>query len=59
MFVLAPELPIGSIVVPFWGLPYRILQMNPKKELLWSLWVKPSPETVLESYFKHLRTTVT
>ena len=21
----------------FWGLPYRILTMNPKKELLWSL----------------------
>ena len=20
----------------FWGLPYRILTMNPKKELLWS-----------------------
>ena len=27
------ELPIGSIVVP----PYRILNINPKKELLWSL----------------------
>ena len=23
----------------FLGLPYRILNMNPKKELLWSLWV--------------------
>ena len=23
----------------FLGLPYRILYMNPKKELLWSLWV--------------------
>ena len=32
-------IPIGSIVVPFLGLPYRILNMNPKKELLWSLWV--------------------
>ena len=26
----------------FLGLPYRILNMNPKKELLWGLWVKPS-----------------
>ena len=24
---------------PFWGLPYRILNINPKKELLWGLWV--------------------
>ena len=23
----------------FLGLPYRILHMNPKKELLWGLWV--------------------
>ena len=23
----------------FLGLPYRILNMNPKKELLWGLWV--------------------
>ena len=23
----------------FWGLLYRILNMNPKKELLWGLWV--------------------
>ena len=23
----------------FWGLPYRILNMNPQKELLWGLWV--------------------
>ena len=31
-------LPRGSIVVPFWDyIPYRILHMNPKKELLWSL----------------------
>ena len=22
----------------FWGLPYRILNMNPQKELLWGLW---------------------
>ena len=32
-----PMLPIGSKVVPFLGLPYRNLNMNPKKELLW--WV--------------------
>ena len=30
---------IGSIVVPFSGVPYRIRIMNPKKELLWGLWV--------------------
>ena len=30
---------IRSIVVPFWGLPYRILNINHKKEPLWSLWV--------------------
>ena len=29
----------------FLGLPYRILNMNPPKELLWGLWV-------LLSYFK-------
>ena len=28
----------------FWGLPYRILNMNPQKELLWGLWVNPNPE---------------
>ena len=33
-------LPIGSLVVPFLGLPYRILNMNHKKELLRSLWVE-------------------
>ena len=33
------EVPRGSIVVPFLGLPYRVLYMNPKKELLWSPWV--------------------
>ena len=27
----------------FLGLPYRILNMNPKKELLWGLWVKTPP----------------
>ena len=26
----------------FWGLPYRILNINHNKELLWSLWVSPS-----------------
>ena len=31
------SLPIGSIVVPFWALPYRILNIDHKKELLWSL----------------------
>ena len=34
---LAFLVPIGPIVVPFLGLPYRILHMNPKKELLWGL----------------------
>ena len=23
----------------FWGLPYRVLDLNHKMELLWSLWV--------------------
>ena len=32
-------LPIGPKVVAFMGLPYRILNMNPEKELLWGLWV--------------------
>ena len=32
-------IPIGSLVVPFLGLPYSILNMNHKKELLRSLWV--------------------
>ena len=27
-------LPIGSIVVPFLGLPYRILNMNPQKNYI-------------------------
>ena len=36
------RLPIGSKVVPFLGLPCRILNLNHKKELLWSLWVDPS-----------------
>ena len=33
--------PIGSLVVPFSGLPYRILNINHQKELLGSLWVNP------------------
>ena len=28
----------------FLALPYRILYMNPKKELLWGLWVSPKQE---------------
>ena len=32
-------MPIGSLVVPFWGLPHRILNTNHKKELLRGLWV--------------------
>ena len=31
--------PKGPKVVPFLGLPYRILYMNPQKELLWGFWV--------------------
>ena len=30
---------MGSLVVPFGGLPYRILNTNHKKELLRGLWV--------------------
>ena len=30
---------IGPKVVPFWGFIFRILSGNPKKELLWGLWV--------------------
>ena len=37
-------LPIGSLVVPFWGLPYRILNVNHKKELLRGLWVLATSE---------------
>ena len=33
---LTHTLPIGSKVVPFWDY-FRILNMNHKKELLWSL----------------------
>ena len=32
-------IPIGSTVVLFLWLVFRILQGNTKKELLWSLWV--------------------
>ena len=32
-------LPRGSVVVPSRGLPYRILDIDHKKELLWSLGV--------------------
>ena len=32
-------IPMGPTVAPFLGLPYMILNMNPKKELLWGLWV--------------------
>ena len=38
-FMMRLELTHGSIVVPFLGLPYRVLHMNHKKELLWNLWV--------------------
>ena len=31
--------PIGPEVVPFWGLPSRILNTNHEKELLGGLWV--------------------
>ena len=35
------DLPKGPKVVPFWDylINYRILNMNPQKELLWGLWV--------------------
>ena len=36
------NVPTASLVVPFLGVPYRILNMNHKKELLWSLWVVPT-----------------
>ena len=38
-------LPIGSLVVPFLGFPYRILTIDHKKELLWSLFVSPTPKS--------------
>ena len=33
---------LGPKVVPFWGFIFRILYGNPKKELLWGLWVDPN-----------------
>ena len=40
VIIVTPLIPIGSIVVPFWGyIPYRIPNMNPKTELVWGLWV--------------------
>ena len=37
-FALAPETTTqGLHSSSFWGFPYRILNMNPKKEPLWSL----------------------
>ena len=35
---LGQQLPIGPKVVPLLGLPCRILNMSPKKELPWGLW---------------------
>ena len=32
----------------FLGLPYRILFMNPKKELLWGLWVVSTESTATQ-----------
>ena len=39
--VLALNIPKGPKVVPFWDylIDYRLLNMNPQKELLWGLWV--------------------
>ena len=31
----------------FLGLPYRILYMNPKKELLWGLWVEINANQII------------
>ena len=36
----------------FLGLPYRILYMNPKKELLWGLWVNYHNPLFVGSYYK-------
>ena len=33
------SLPRGPLVAPFWGLPYRVLNVSHKKELLRGLWV--------------------
>ena len=34
----------------FLGLPYRILDMNPPKELLWGLWLKVQGFKGLEAF---------
>ena len=36
----ATQIPIGSLVVAFLGLPSRYLNINHKRELLGSLWVE-------------------
>ena len=36
----------------FLGVPYRILNMNPKKELLWSLWVSSQFSSDLAAHAK-------
>ena len=42
LIIKAPTLPIGSLVsTSCLGSPYRILNINHKKELLRSLWVNP------------------
>ena len=45
--MLSHAVPIGSKVVPFWGLPYRILNMIHKQELLMRLWVATIPDPTL------------
>ena len=48
-------IPIVSIVVPFWGLPYRILiiyLVKPKKELQWRLWVYVCMHTYSDIYIR-------
>ena len=40
----ARELPIRPVSSAFLGLPYRILNINHKKELLSSLWVSPDTD---------------
>ena len=46
--ILKSELPIGSSVVPFWGLYFGFYKVNPKKKLLWSLWVTRQNRTIME-----------
>ena len=43
-------LPIGCLVVPFWDYPYRILNVNHKKELLRSLWVGKVQDFFLSAF---------